>query len=77
MYVMEQGSRAGPYGMLTPSSSGSTGSVDVGPQQMTEDEGSPITFAHRWGHDDQENTPLCIQGFCQRSCADQGGWRGD
>jgi hypothetical protein len=54
---MERGSRVGPYGMPTPSSSGSTGSVDAGPQPVSDGEGSPITFAHGWGTEDQENIP--------------------
>jgi hypothetical protein len=47
----------GPYRMPTPSSSGSTGSVDAGPQPMSKDGGSPITFTHGWGTKDQENVP--------------------
>jgi hypothetical protein len=57
MRAMDQGSGIGPYRMPTPSSSGSTGLVNIGPQLMTKDEGSPITFAHGWG---QENiSPRC------------------
>jgi hypothetical protein len=55
MRAMERGSRIGPYGMPTLSSSGSTGSVDAGPQPMSDGEGLPITFAHGWGTKDQEN----------------------
>jgi hypothetical protein len=56
MRSMEQGSRVGPYGMLTPLSSGSTGSVDAGPQPMSR-WWVLITFAHGWGTKDQENIP--------------------
>jgi hypothetical protein len=57
MRLMEQGPWVGPYGMPTPSSSGSTGSVDAGPQPVSDGEGSPISFAHGWGTEDQENIP--------------------
>jgi hypothetical protein len=43
--------------MLTPSSSGPTGSVDVGPQPISNNGGSPISFAHGWGTGNQENIP--------------------
>jgi hypothetical protein len=57
MCSMEWGSQVGPYGMPTPSSSGSTGSVDASPQPMSDGEGSPITFAHGWETEDQEKIP--------------------
>jgi hypothetical protein len=57
MRSMERGPQVGPYGMPTLSSSGSTGSVDAGPQLMSDDGGSPITFAHGWGTENQENVP--------------------
>jgi hypothetical protein len=62
MRLMEQGPWTGPYGMPTPSSSGSTGSVDAGPQPMSDDDGSPITFANGWGTEDQENIPPVCPG---------------
>jgi hypothetical protein len=62
MRSMEWGPQVGPYGMLTPSSSGSTGSVDVGPQPMSDGEGLPISFAHGWGTKDQENVPPVCPG---------------
>jgi hypothetical protein len=43
--------------MSTPLSLGSTRSVDAGPQLMTNNDGSPITFAHGWDTKDQENIP--------------------
>jgi hypothetical protein len=57
MRLMEWGSQVGPYGMPTLSSLGSTGLVDAGPQPMSDVGGSPITFAHGWGTEDQENIP--------------------
>jgi hypothetical protein len=43
------------WGIPTPSSLGSTGSVDAGPQPVSDGKGSPITFAHGWEIEDQEN----------------------
>jgi hypothetical protein len=62
MRSMEQGPRVGPYGMPTPSSLGSTGLVNAGPQPMSDGEGSLITFAHGWGTKDQENVPPVCPG---------------
>jgi hypothetical protein len=66
MQSMERGSQVGPYGMLTPLSPGSTGSVDAGPQPMSDNGGSPITFSHGWGTKYQENIPPVHPGSAVR-----------
>jgi hypothetical protein len=60
MQSIEQGSQVDPYRMPTPLSLGSTSSVDAGPQPISDNGGSPITFAHGWGIEDSENiSPRC------------------
>jgi hypothetical protein len=63
---MEWESQVGSYGMPTPLSLGSTGSIDASPQPVTKDKGLPITFARGWGHNDQENIPPMCPGSAVR-----------